>query len=134
MPWDIIADIFCILITIHVNMRSVLLFILILTASGGQAQLSVSANGRYLLRDGKPFFWLRDTAWELFHKLNRREADYYLKHRAEEGFTVIQAVALAEFDGLRTPNANGDLPLINNDPAQPNEAYFRYMDTLISLA
>lgn len=98
------------------------------------AQLRVSGNGRYLLRDGKPFFWLGDTAWELFHRLNRAEADEYLKHRAEQGFTVIQAVLLAEFDGLNTPNANGDIPLLNNDPAKPNEAYFRYADTLIGLA
>jgi len=32
------------------------------------------------------------------------------------------------------PNRNGDLPLHNGDPAQPNDAYFRYMDTLIGMA
>lgn len=30
-------------------------------------KLSVSANGRYLLAGGKPFFWLGDTGW-LMHK------------------------------------------------------------------
>ena len=38
----------------------------------------------------KPFFWLGDTAWELFHRLDSGQADQYLKRRAEQGFTVIQ--------------------------------------------
>ncbi|MEY4931572.1 MAG: hypothetical protein RI909_2296, partial [Bacteroidota bacterium] len=59
------------------------------------AQLRVSKNQRFLeTTDGKPFFWLGDTAWELFHRLSREEADLYLKNRADKGFTVIQAVAL----------------------------------------
>jgi len=74
--------------------------------------LVVSRCGRYLEReDGTPFFWLADTAWELFHKLTREEAEVYLDIRAEQGFTVIQAVALAELDGIRKPNAYGRLPL-----------------------
>ena len=64
--------------------------------------LKVADNHRYLVhQNGTPFFWLGDTAWELFHRLNREEADQYLKRRAEQGFTVVQAVALAEFDGLK---------------------------------
>ena len=64
-------------------------------------RLKVSENKRFLVTaDGKPFFWLGDTAWELFHRLNREEAERYLKNRAAKGFTVIQAVALAELDGL----------------------------------
>lgn len=79
--------------------------------------IQVTANHRYLeTTDGKPFFWLGDTAWELFHRLNREETIEYLDTRREQGFNVIQAVALAEFDGLRTPNAYGDLPLLNFDP------------------
>src|SRR6185437_1850460 len=98
------------------------------------AQFSVSANHRYLLKDGKPFFWMGDTGWELFQRLNREDAVQYLQHRAEQGFTVIQAVVLAELDGLHTPNAYGDTPLINDDPAKPNEAYFRQVDYIIDKA
>src|SRR3954469_12866388 len=82
--------------------------------------LRVSENHRSIVhRDGTPFFYLGDTAWELFHRLNREEAELYLRTRAEQGFTVIQAVALAEFEGLTVPNAYGHLPLIGNDPARP---------------
>ena len=70
---------------------------------------------------GVPFFWLGDTAWELFHRLNREEADHYLRNRAERRFTVIQAVALAELDGLDVPNPYGHGRSIDNDPTRPNE-------------
>ncbi len=97
--------------------------------------LQVSENGRFLVKtDGTPFFWMGDTAWELFHRLDREEADRYLKRRAEQGFTVIQAVALAELDGLNTPNALGEVPLVNNDPGRPNEAYFRHVDFILDRA
>ncbi|KAA6436896.1 DUF4038 domain-containing protein [Dyadobacter flavalbus] len=98
-------------------------------------RLKVSENQRYLVhQDGKPFFWLGDTAWELFHRLDKEEADAYLKRRSEQGFTVVQAVALAELDGLNTPNALGDRPLTDNDPSKPNEAYFRHVDYIIDKA
>jgi hypothetical protein len=98
------------------------------------AQFQISANGHYLLRDGKNFFWLGDTGWELFHRLNREQADQYLKTRSRQGFTVIQAVVLAEFDGLHTPNAYGDLPLLHDDPTTPNENYFKQVDYIIDKA
>ena len=90
-------------------------------ARANAPRLKVSDNQRYLMYEsGKPFFYLGDTAWELFHRLNREEADLYLANRASKGFTVIQAVALAEQDGLNTPNPYGHRPLIENDPARPD--------------
>src|SRR4051794_19361593 len=71
-------------------------------------RLEVSGNHRFLITDdGAPFFWLGDTAWELFHRLTREEAERYLRNRAERRFTVVQAAVLAELDGLGVPNANG---------------------------
>ena len=100
-----------------------------------RSRLRVSENGRELVReDGAPFFWLGDTAWELSHRLTREEADRYLAHRAAQGFTVVQTVALAELSGLDVPNAYGDLPLAERDPARPNEAYFRHLDYVLERA
>ena len=97
--------------------------------------LRVSENRRALEHaDGTPFFYLGDTAWELFHRLDLKDAEQYLEQRRAQGFTVIQAVILAEMDGLNTPNANGDKPLIDNDPAKPNEKYFAHVDAIIRLA
>lgn len=95
----------------------------------------VSKNGRRLvLPDGSPFFWLGDTAWELFHRLDREGARRYLGTRAHQGFNVIQIVALAEFDGIRTPNVFGHLPLIDQDPSKLNEPYWKHVDWVVKLA
>src|SRR4051812_40793041 len=104
--------------------KIIILFCIIILTQQSFSQFSISANHRYLLKDGKPFYWLGDTGWELFHRLTKEEADEYLKRRAAQDFTVIQAVVLAEMDGLHTPNAYGDKPLIDDDPTKPNEAYF----------
>lgn len=105
--------------------------------------LRVSENKRYLENiDGEPFFYLGDTAWELFHKLDREEAELYIKTRAEQGFNVIQAVALAELSGLDKPNAYGRTPLLKNengeyDPTMPDTegeySYWAHVDYVISL-
>ncbi len=109
------------------------------TAMGGEASSAslprISADGRFFVgAGGRPFFWLADTAWELFHRLTLAEATDYLEDRRRKGFTVIQAVALAEQDGLRIPNANGDLPLIDLDPTRLNEPYFAHVDAVIAVA
>lgn len=95
----------------------------------------VSEDRRHLvLPDRTPFFWLGDTAWELFHRLDREETETYLKARAQQGFNVIQAVGLAELNGIHKPNAYGDLPLIDEDPTNPNEAYWKHVDGVLDLA
>jgi hypothetical protein len=108
------------------------------TSADGQAplpRLAVADNKRFLVTaDGRPFFWLGDTAWELFHRLNREEAERYLKNRASLRFTVIQAVVLAELDGLQDPNPYGERPLVDNDPTKPNEAYFSHVDWIVRRA
>ncbi len=95
--------------------------VLMLTAPAKNLpRLKVSENKRFLVtEDGEPFFYLADTAWELFHRLDRKQAVQYLNVRAAQRFTAIQAVALAELDGITTPNAQGDLPFIDNDPTKP---------------
>src|SRR5713226_6382330 len=97
--------------------------------------LRVSDNRRFLVHaDGTPFFYLGDTAWELFHRLTLVDAERYLADRAAKRFTVIQAVVLAEIDGLHVPNMNGDTPLVDDDPTRPNEAYFKHVDAVVELA
>jgi hypothetical protein len=98
-------------------------------------RLKVSDNGRYLVhKDGTPFFYLGDTAWELFHRLNEQEVEKYLENRRAKGFTVIQAVILPELDGLNTPNRYGETPLKDIHEVVPNEAYFKWVDKVIRMA
>lgn len=98
-------------------------------------RLKISDNRRFITYDdGKPFFYLADTAWELFHRLDRAQAQRYLEDRAKKGFTVIQAVALAELDGLRDPNPYGHVPLQDRDPTKPIEAYWQHVDWIVNAA
>ncbi len=102
-------------------------------SQGVRDPLKVSSNKRYLTyADGTPFFYLGDTAWEIYQRLKREEADQYLQDRADKGFTVIQAAVLAEQDGLRRPNPYGHVPLHNMDPTRPNEAYFKHVDYVVN--
>jgi hypothetical protein len=101
-------------------------------------KLKVSPNGRYFVdQDGKPFFYLGDTCWLLFQRLNRDEVEEYLKDRAAKGFTVIQAYVIRGL-GKRHPDGNGSLlgeaPFIDRDPAKPNEAFFKNVDFVINRA
>lgn len=127
--------------------RSILVLICICSLTAGLSQIKVSDNNRYLAtKDGKPFFWLGDTDWELFHRLNREETARFLETRRQQGFNVLQAVALAELDGIRAPNRYGDFPLVDNDPTKlqvtpgnnPNNEgeydYWDHVDYVIDLA
>lgn len=116
--------------------RTTFLFLFLsLSTSFFSQSLRVSDNQRFLVKqDGTPFFWLADTAWELLHRCDREEVEMYLDKRQEQGFNVIQTVALAELDGLNTPNPYGETPLINNNPAKPNAAYFKHVDFVIEEA
>ena len=101
-------------------------------------QLKVSPNGRYFVdQDDKPFFYLGDTCWLLFQRLNREEVDEYLKDRAGKGFSVIQAYVIRGL-GARHPDGNGSLlgeaPFIDRDPTKPNEAFFKNVDYVINRA
>ena len=97
--------------------------------------LHISDNRRFLVHDnGRPFFYLGDTAWELFHRLDRQDADRYLADRADKGFTVIQAVVLGEMAGLKKPNASGDLPFVEGDIHRPDEGYFGHVDYIVEKA
>ncbi|MFA5561454.1 MAG: glycoside hydrolase family 140 protein [Eubacteriales bacterium] len=79
-------------------------------------KLKVHDGNRFLMTTtGEPFFYLADTAWELFHGLSREEADEYLSLRAAQGFNTIQVAALAEFEGLSVPNRYGRCPLLQSD-------------------
>ncbi|MCB9354559.1 MAG: glycoside hydrolase family 140 protein [Lewinellaceae bacterium] len=80
--------------------------------------LRVSAN-KHNLEDGrgKPFFWLGDTGWLLFSKLNREEAETYLDNRAQNGFNVIQVMLIHDLS--RAVNVYGDSAFFNNDITRP---------------
>jgi hypothetical protein len=80
-------------------------------------RLKISANHWYFTdQKGNPFFWLGDTGWLLFAKLNREEAEQYLEDRREKGFSVIQVMVLHSVGAV---NAYGDSALVDKNIAHP---------------
>lgn len=103
--------------------------------------LKVSANGHYFeTADGKPWFWLGDTAWTMFTAYTPDEARRYLEARAKLGFNLVQVSPV--FDGGTgtekgiNPNQNTDgiAPWSNHDPLQPNEAFWKNVDAAVKIA
>ena len=84
----------------------------------GLPALKVSENHRYLMtEDGKPFFWLGDTGWLLFNKLDRDQAVKYLDDRSKKGFNVVQAMVLHTVPSV---NVYGDSSLVNANVSTPD--------------
>jgi hypothetical protein len=102
--------------------------------------IKVSSSGRYFVdQKGVPFFWLGDTAWPLFAQYSMAEAETYLANRSAKGFTVVQGVlAWGGGTGFETkapgPNYAGDKPWLDDNPAAPNDAYFKHVDNLVDYA
>jgi len=96
--------------------------------------IKVSENGRYFVKaDGTPFFWLGDTAWSIFNHPKPEDVDLYMNDRAAKGFTVIQGVlALWDYTGRR--NSDGQLPFVNGDLGQINEAFYKNVDSILDKA
>jgi hypothetical protein len=93
--------------------------------------LRVSDNGRYLVNsDGSPFFYMADTAWHLLNKTTLKQANAYLKNRANHGFTVIQTEINTRFGASRI----GIVPFHKNDISRPNEEFFKRVDYVITRA
>lgn len=71
-----------------------------------------SANGRHLVRHVKPeepFFYLGDTAWHLFQRLDETEVRFFLRNRASKGFNAVMVVLVPEhgYVHLRSHGTSG---------------------------
>ncbi|HEX2117314.1 MAG TPA: glycoside hydrolase family 140 protein [Alphaproteobacteria bacterium] len=108
-----------------------LMALMLYSADGSAAEtrtprpLQVSETGRFLVTsDGKPFFWLGDTAWRL-QLLPPRDLAFYLDTRKAQGFNVIQGPILSRDSADYRGTAN-------DDPANPNEAFFAHIDRIVA--
>ena len=95
--------------------------------------IRVSENGRYFVdQDGRPFFWLGDTQWELFRSFTFAEAETILEDRREKGFNAIQVMITGVGNGTK-PDVADRKPWVNDDPATPNEEYFKNVDAVLKM-
>jgi hypothetical protein len=96
--------------------------------------IKVSPDGHSFVKaDGTPFFWQGDTAWCIFNHASPADVDLYLDDRAAKGFNVIQG-CVAVWDYRTRANPDGEVPWVNGDPGQINEAYFKNVDAVIDKA
>jgi hypothetical protein len=93
--------------------------------------------------DGAPFFWLGDTGWLLFQKLDRAETERYLDNRQRKGFNIIQATVLHAVNDRNTygaPALTEDDPLrphvtASSNPSKPGEYdYWDHVDWVVDAA
>jgi hypothetical protein len=102
--------------------------------------LEVSPDGRRVQHaDGADWFWLGDTAWDLFAVLTRGDTELYLENRRAKGFSVIQAVVVMGYHlEWNKANAYGHRPFVDGDPAQPDAAgtenFWTHVDFVVESA
>lgn len=99
-----------------------------------QFPLKIAENNRYLTdQNNVPFYWLGDTEWDIFRDFTLTDAEALLEDRAEKGFSVIQTMIFGVSGGTR-PNLMGEKPFIKDDPEKPNEAFFKFVDSVVEIA
>lgn len=79
--------------------------------------LKISENQRFFAKeDGKPFFWLGDTGWLMFNRLDREEIQKYIEDRKAKDYNVIQAMVLHSLDAV---NVYKDTALVSKNVSKP---------------
>lgn len=100
-------------------------------------RLKVSTNSRFLqFENGKPFFWLGDTGWLLPERLNRDDANYYLKKCRLAGYNVVQVQTI---NGVPAYNIYGQMSHVDGWNMQAVNrkgvyGYWDHMDYIIKAA
>ena len=84
--------------------------------------------GKYYLTydDGTPFFWMGCTAWNGAMKSTEADWDYYLKHRRDHHYNLIQFVTTQWRGG--DSNLDGDLAYTGSGRIEINPLFFQKLD------
>ncbi|MBI1298025.1 DUF4038 domain-containing protein [bacterium] len=97
----------------------------------------VSPTQDYLLQDGRPFFYLADTAWAAFSNLSIADWARYLAYRKMQGFTAMQIsiLPITHDTSMGPGNVDPFLPDAdgNWDFNRYNEDYFAKAETMVQM-
>ncbi len=100
--------------------------------------LEISSTNDYLVKDGRPFFYLADTAWMAFSNLPLSDWPRYLAYRKLQGFTALQISILPITHDTSMSPENIDPFLTdakgNWDFSAYNESYFDKADAMVAMA
>lgn len=91
----------------------------------------VAHDGTHLVhRDGTPFFWLADTAWNGLLKADPVDWEWYLAQRREQGFTAVQCV-MTHWRACPA-DSEGEPAFWGAENIRINPAFFRRMDRKVA--
>lgn len=109
-------------------------YVSLVGAEAASGPIRVSSNGRYFVdAQGKPFYFLADTQWELFRRYSLNDAKLILEDRKAKGFSVVMVMLTGVGSGTG-PNLEGHRPWLNDNPSTPNRDYFTNVDAVINQA
>jgi hypothetical protein len=98
------------------------------TAFTTHGPVRVARSGRHLEhRDGTPFFWLADTAWNGPLVSNPEDWQYYLLQRATQKFTAVQWVT-TQWRAAPDGDAKGLPAYTGNQVIDINPEFFQRLD------
>jgi hypothetical protein len=100
--------------------------------------LTVSPTHDYLLKDGKPFFYLADTVWAAFANLSIEAWRPYLAYRRAQGFTAVQ-ISILPITHDTSTSPDSDQPFLPDaggqwDVYRLNERYFDKAVHMVEMA
>ena len=97
-------------------------------------RLQVSPNGRFLqYADGRPFFYLADTAWMLPNKLTDEEARRLFADRSAKGFTVIQSLIFRDMFVPNSANVHGVKPFASEADMYAAKLNPKWLDCVVRI-
>jgi hypothetical protein len=97
-------------------------------------RLQVSPNGRFLqYADGRPFFYLADTAWMLPNKLTEEEARRLFADRSAKGFTVIQSLIFRDLFVPNSANVHGVKPFASEADMYAAKLNPKWLDWVVRI-
>ena len=87
--------------------------------------------GKYYLTydDGTPFFWMGCTAWNGTMKSTETDWDFYLQHRKDRHYNLIQFVTTQWRGG--DSNLDGEVAYTGSGRIEVNPAFFQKMDARV---
>ncbi len=100
-------------------------------------RLTINSQNNGFELNGKPFFYLADTAWSVFTNATLDEWEYYLKFRKQQGYNTIQINTLPQWD--RSLNKVEEYPFALKldktfDFAQWNQSYYNRARKMCAIA
>jgi len=125
------------------------IFMLVFSIAAGAAQagkiakpwdngrLTVSENHRYLVHtNGRPFFWLGNTAWLISERLNRDEVEFFLTKEHDAGYNVEQIQVLNAIPTFNVygAQANDDSFDMQRFSEKGRYGYWEHLDYIVDFA